>query len=150
LARKRSHGEGTIFQDSLGYWVAEVTLPDGRRKRKYSNNQKLVKEWLMVQRKALQDGIWVKDDKVTLSEFFDQFLNDTLAHKLKPKTINSSAYLFNPHVTPTLGDLKLIDLRSQHLQALYAQKIYIKRLCTRNTNNSTKFETFAVNSLSST
>jgi integrase len=123
LTRKRSHGEGTIFQDSRGYWVAEVTLPDGRRKRKYSNNQKLVKEWLLVQRKALQDGIWVKDDKVTLSEFFDQFLNDTLRHKLRPKTIDSYAYLFNNHVAPTLGNFKLTDLRPQHLQTLYAQKI---------------------------
>jgi integrase len=123
MARRRAAGEGTIFQDNRGYWVAEVTLPDGKRKRKYSKVQKTVKEWLLRQRKALQDGIWVEDDKITVAAFLERFLNDTLKNKLKPKTIESYSYLITNHINPTLGEIRLTDLKPQHLQAMYAQKI---------------------------
>jgi|SRR5450759_320708 integrase len=123
MGKRRAPGEGTLFEDNRGYWVAEVTLPDGKRKRKYSKNQKAVKEWLLVQRKALQDGIWIKEDKITLSAFLERFLNDTLKNKLKPKTIESYTYLITNHINPTLGEMRIVNIGPQHLQALYAQKI---------------------------
>ncbi len=123
MTRKRSANEGTLFKDSRGYWVAEVTLPDGKRKRKYGKDQKTVKEWLLNYRKSLQDGLWVKDDKVILKDFLERFINDTLKNKLKPKTIESYTYLINNHINPTLGDVRLVDLKPQAIQSLYAKKI---------------------------
>ena len=123
MTKRRAPGEGTIFQDNRGYWVAEIRLPDGKRKRKYSKVQKTVKDWLLIQRKTLQDGLWVKEDKIPLKDFLGRFLNDTLKNKLKPKTIESYTYLINNHINPVLGDIRLTEIRPQHLQALYAQKI---------------------------
>ena len=123
MVKRRSHGEGTIYLRPDGLWVAQITLPDGKRKTKYSKTQKVVKEWLLAQRNALQQGLWVKDDTLTVSGFFDRFLNDTLRFKVKPKTFDSYSSLIRLHINPTLGRLRLVELRPYHLQDLYRQKI---------------------------
>jgi integrase len=40
MAKRRSRGEGTIYQRKDSLWSAQVTLPDGKRKTKYAKTQK--------------------------------------------------------------------------------------------------------------
>ena len=61
---KRASGEGTIFQNKQGHWVAEVTLPNGKRKRKYTKVQKDAKIWLLGQRSSIRDAAWTEKDTV--------------------------------------------------------------------------------------
>ncbi|MEJ2707884.1 MAG: site-specific integrase [Anaerolineales bacterium] len=123
MAKRRAKGEGTIFQDKRGYWVAEITLPSGKRKRKYEKTQREVKEWLLQQREAISKGLVIKDDRVTVAEYFEGYLNDVVAHTLKPKTVSSYKYIIESHVIPELGSLQLVQLRPDHLQSLYARKL---------------------------
>ena len=123
MAKRRSKGEGTIYQRPDGLWVAQITLPNGKRKTKYSKTQKVVKDWLLTQRNALQQGVWVKDDTLTISNFFDRFLSDTLRYKVKPKTYQSYSSLIRLHINPVVGHLRLVELRPYHLQDLYSKKI---------------------------
>src|SRR4030066_1149468 len=124
MAKKRSPGEGSIyFSQTHSLWVAQITLPDGKRRTKYSKTQKGVKEWLLEQRKALQDGVWVKDDTLTVSSFFSRFMTDTLKNKVKIKTYESYLSLIRLHIAPNIGHIRLVELRPYHLQDLYAKKI---------------------------
>jgi integrase len=120
---KRSHGEGTVFySEPQKRWVAEITLPEGRR-RKYGKTQREVKEWLLAQREALRDGLIIKDAKMTVEQFFTRWLDDVVRHSVKTKTYQSYKSLVELHVIPVLGSTKLSALRPDHLQALYAQKL---------------------------
>jgi integrase len=99
------------------------TLSNGKRKTKYSKNQKEVKEWLLGQPKAIEDGKWVESDIVTLSAFLDRYIADIAEHTLRPKTIESYEYLIRLNIKPELGNAKLTTLRPDHLQNLYSLEL---------------------------
>jgi integrase len=103
--------------------VAQVTLPNSKRKVKYSKQQKVIKDWLLGQRKAIEDGNWVESDKVTLAAFLDRYMADIASHTLRPKTIQSYEYLIRLHIKPEIGNIKLGALRPDHLQNLYSLKL---------------------------
>ncbi len=44
MGKRRSRGEGTIYQRSDGLWAAQITLPNGRRSTKYAKSQRVVRE----------------------------------------------------------------------------------------------------------
>ena len=124
MAKRRSKGEGTIFfSESQNLWVAEITLPSGKRKRKYGKTQGEVKNWLLKQRETVSKGLSVKDDRVTVADYFKRYLDDVVTHTLKPKTISSYKYIIESHVIPEIGGLRLFQLRPDHLQSLYSRKL---------------------------
>jgi integrase len=123
VRKKRAHGEGSIFQDSRGYWVGDVTLPSGKRKRKYAKTQKAVKDWLQSEREAIKSGLWIGDEKITISELLDRYFNDVAVHTLRPKTIESYESIIRLHLKPEIGNVKLSALTPAHLQTLYSNKI---------------------------
>jgi len=124
MVKRRARGEGTIyFSQTQGLWVAQITLPTGKRKVKYSKTQKVVKDWLLSQREALHKGNWVENDKVTLSEFFDHYMSNVASHTVRPKTLQTYEYLLRIHIKPELGHIRLINLRPDHLQNFYSGKL---------------------------
>src|SRR3990172_190608 len=123
MAKKRAHGEGTIFQNKQGYWVAEVFLPNGKRKRKYDKTQKAAKEWLLAQREAIRDAVWVDTDSVTVSQFFDRYIADVASHTLRPKTLEVYSYLIRLHIKPEIENIRLSTLQPAHIQKLYSDKL---------------------------
>ena len=121
---KRAHGEGSIFfSKSQNLWVAEISVPSGKRKRKYGKTQKEVKGWLLKQREAVSKGLVVRDDKVSVAEYFQRYLDDVVTPNLKPKTVSSYKYIIENHVIPEIGSIRLANLRPDQLQSLYAQKL---------------------------
>jgi integrase len=124
VAKRRAKGEGTIYySETQELWVAQITLPNGRRKSKYSKTQKVVRDWLLEKRKSLKDGLLVESENITVEQFFDRFMNDVAAHTLRTRTIESYTYLINKHIKPEIGPIKLAKLCPDHLQNLYSQKL---------------------------
>lgn len=123
MSKRRAHGEGTIYQRADGLWVAQITLPNGKRKAKYSKTQKVVKDWLLEQREAIKKGLWLDNTKITVSEFFDRFMNDVASHTLRPKTIVSYESIIRLHINPEIGNVKLAALTPVQLQTLYSKKL---------------------------
>ena len=124
MAKRRAKGEGTIFKEGTsGYWCAEITLPDGSRRRKRSKRQQVVRDWLLKQRQYLKKNIFLPAEKIRFSIFLDRFLEDVAEPTLKPKTVSAYRWLINSHIKPNLGYLTLNDLRPDHLQTLYKKKL---------------------------
>lgn len=83
MVKRRSRGEGSIyFSDGKGLWIAKITLPDGKRRVKYSKTQKVVREWLVASQNQLRQGTLSKDDTVTVSEFLTNYMNTVGKHTL--------------------------------------------------------------------
>lgn len=123
MGKRRAPGEGSIFQDPRGYWVGEINLPNGKRKRKYSKYQKTVKNWLHAEREAIITGVWTGIDRITISELLDRYFNDVAVHNLRPKTIESYESIIRLHIRPEIGNVKLSALTPAHLQNLYSKKL---------------------------
>jgi integrase len=122
--KRRSRGEGSIYyRESEGLWVAKLPLPDGRSKLKYAKNQKVVRDWLVEQQNALRQGFLPKNDTITVSEFLMNYMDTVGKHTLRPKTIEAYRSLLKMHIIPTIGKIKLSQLRPDHLQSLYSLKL---------------------------
>lgn len=123
MSKRRSKGEGTIYQRPDGSWVAQITLPDGKRKTKYGKTQREVREWLQASLSQLRDGVLPENDKVIVSNFLDSWFTEIVSYSLRPKTLESYEYLIRVHIKPEIGNLKLSQLRPAHLQSLYSNKL---------------------------
>jgi integrase len=121
--KRRPKGEGALFTDSRGYWIGEITLPSGKKKRKYSKLQKEVKDWLREQRNAIYAGNWVEKEKVTFEDFLNRYMDESARYTLRPTTFQSYLSLINHHILPEMGNIRLTALRPDHLQKLYADKL---------------------------
>lgn len=122
MAKRRSQGEGTIYQRKDGRWSAQVTLPDGKRKTKYGKTQKEVRDWLAQQQGLIRAGTWTATDRTKLGEFMERYFDEIASKQVRPSTLVSYRTAAK-HILPTLGNLKLSALRPEHLQRLYADKI---------------------------
>ncbi len=121
---RRSKGEGSIFWSrSEKTWVGKFTLPDGREVRKRNKDRKVVDDWLFETRKAARENKPLIDEKTTLGEYLDRFIDEVASPTLKPSTIRSYRYLIDSHIKPSLGNVKLSSLKPEQIQRLYYDKL---------------------------
>ncbi|MDE3074713.1 MAG: hypothetical protein KGJ86_04725 [Chloroflexota bacterium] len=73
--KKRANGEGTITHRKDGRWQAALYKPDGDRKFYYGATRDEVHELLIKAQNALIDGLPLPDEKVTLGEYLDYWLD---------------------------------------------------------------------------
>lgn len=120
MPKRRSRGEGTIYQRPDGLWCAQITLPDGKRKTHYNKVQKVVRDWLTEQRQSVSSGDWSNSADMTLGAFLERYLADTAAKRVRPQTLLSYEQAARIHIIPALGKMKLAALQPQHIQQFYS------------------------------
>lgn len=122
---KRGNGEGSISRRKGGGWMGQyvVYAAEGRkRKTVYGKTRAEVAKKLA---KALsdRDGGLVFDDKgLTVKEYLERWLNDSVKGSVKQRTFENYAYVVRLHLVPTLGHIKLKALTPAHVQSLYRAK----------------------------
>jgi integrase len=121
MARKRGQNEGSIFKRKDGLWAAQVTI-QGRHVSKYFKTQREARDWVTETRLQIDGGLTLTGAQVGLDTYLREWLE---AHKLRvrPKTAFQYNQILEQHIIPTLGRLKLKDLRPEHIQNLYSLKI---------------------------
>lgn len=156
MAKRRSSGEGSLFYSrSEQCWIAEILLPDGKKKRKRSKKQYVAREWLRTSIAEIKNGTFVANDQMTVKQLFDRFLGDIVDKNLKPKTADSYRYIITKHILPSLGNVKLKELKPTHIQAVYTTKLeeglskrtvqYIHAVLRRALNQAVQWELLARN-----
>src|SRR4051812_32407019 len=113
--RKRGNGEGSIFKLNDGRWRAAISIGkdvQGKPKRKTftAGTRHEVKEQLA---KALNDqrlGIPIASDRVTISRFLEDWLEQVVKPSVKPKTHRTYADLVRLHIEPAIGSYLLTKL----------------------------------------
>lgn len=123
MTKRRSSGEGSIFRDSRGLWIAQFVTPDGKKKRKASKRQGVVKHWLQTSLEQVRSGIYVEDNNLTVEEIFTTFMSDTASVTLRPKTVDGYRWALELHILPEIGNTKLAQLKPSDLQTLYRKKL---------------------------
>ncbi|HHV75739.1 MAG TPA: site-specific integrase [Thermoanaerobacterium sp.] len=127
MAKRRGHGEGSIFQRKDGRWAAFITTgrdAAGRQKKRwfYGKTRKEVQEQLTKVLAEAQQGMPIDPTKQTVGQFLTDWLKNSVDGVNASTTCNQYEDIVNLHIIPAIGDIPLTKLTPQHLQRLYKQK----------------------------
>ena len=122
--------KGHIYKRAPGSWTIVYDLltdpTTGRRKQKSQtvkgtkrDAQRVLREVLI----SLEQGSYVKPNKITLGEWLKQWLRDYVSINTTDRTQESYNSIVERHLIPSLGKVILTDLQPQHIQSYYAEKL---------------------------
>jgi integrase len=94
-------------------------LLDGQRLSKSFDSQKEGLEWIRKTRGQIDDGMNYANTKITLADFLKEWLNNTKASR-QHSTWTKSEQICRSYIIPNLGQMKLQNLRPEHIQNLYS------------------------------
>src|SRR4051812_2451843 len=93
MAKRRGHGEGSIYRRKDGRWAGSVEVPagQGRRLRKtvYGKTRSEVQKKLSDARRAVEDGRPVPNDRLTLEKYLDWWIAEHVPGRVRPRTLLS-------------------------------------------------------------
>jgi integrase len=122
MAKRRGHGEGSIYRRKDGRWCAEIYLGivSGKPKRKtiYGRTRKEVSEKLKIALRDQQQGLNIAPERLTVAQFLDLWLDQVVRNSVRPRTHESYKHTVHKYLIPHLGHHQLIKLNPAHVQAM--------------------------------
>jgi integrase len=123
---RRGNGEGSIRRRKDGRWEGRfsVQTPDGpKQKTVYGKTRKEVSEALTEAMAGRNKGLVFDAGKLTVGEHLRQWLEDVVKPSASHRTYSTNAQQVRTHIAPTLGRIKLKELRKSHIDRLYREKL---------------------------
>jgi integrase len=125
--KRRANGEGSVFWFApRKLWVSDVSLPDGKKRRKYSKTEVEARKKLRHMLTALERGEALARDDLTLARFLTEIFlpvddkHQPLPHALmkgKPSHLARTDQIIRHHILPSpIGGLRLSRLRPLDIQ----------------------------------
>jgi len=122
--------KGHIYQRAKGSRTIVYDLPmdavTGKRRQKSQtvkgrkrDAERALREVLL----SLEEGSYVKPNKMTLGELLRQWLKDYASMNTTDRTQESYTSIVERHLMPALGRISLVDLQAQNVQGYYAKKL---------------------------
>lgn len=71
----------------------------------------------------IDNGTFMKPSKTTLAEYLERWLKDYAWSNLSPRTAEGYESIIRQHVIPSIGSLRLAQLKPEHLQQYYSEKM---------------------------
>lgn len=71
----------------------------------------------------LDNGTFIKPGKTTLGEYLERWLQEYVWPNLAPRTAEGYQYIVRSHLIPSLGHIPLTQIKPEHLQHLYTEKL---------------------------
>ena len=122
---KAAQNAGSIRQRKNGRWEARVTVGTdpgtGKpiRRSIYGNTQAEVRKQMIAVLRELDKGTYQAPEKVTVTQWMEEWLSTFCANKVKPLTLQSYQGIIKNHIIPAIGSLKLQAVKGTHIQRLY-------------------------------
>ncbi len=134
MATKKSNGEGSIYKRADGRWCASVTVgynPNGSIKRKYlygKTKKEVHQKMVDLQNDInINDG-YIQDDLITLNQWGRTYLFEFLKPTLRPSSFERYESVLRNHIKESkIGDMKLKDIKSFHIQTLLNSKTHMSK-----------------------
>jgi len=98
----------------------------GKRKQQWvsiKGNKKDAEKRLSELLNQLDNGTFIRPTKTTLAEYLERWLKDYAWPNLAPKTAEGYEYIIRRHFIPALGNMTLTQLKPEHLQRYYSEKL---------------------------
>lgn len=125
MSKKRGAGEGSITKRKDGLWMGSVTIgrdKNGKQKRKYfyGKTRKDVSDNLTKVLLELNTGAYIDSSaSPTLAEWLNTWLFTYKINSVKATTFEQYETIIRVHILPTIGEIKITDLKPNQLQNLY-------------------------------
>src|SRR5215216_2221726 len=110
VSKKRGNGEGSITKRNDGRWMARYmvhTTKGPKCRHIYGRTRQEVAAKLAKAMTDRDGGIELDPSSVTVNEYLQRWLNDSVKGSVRPITFESYERLVRVHVVPALGRVKL-------------------------------------------
>lgn len=122
---RNPQGGGTIRRRSDGRWEARFTVGrdpgTGKQVQKsvYGKTQAEVRKKLQAACSALDNGLYIEQEKITLGQWLDIWLEAYVKKEVKPLTFKTYQEQCSNHLKPSLGAVRLSALNAHSIQTMY-------------------------------
>lgn len=110
-----------ISQRKDGNYMARFVDSYGKRRTLYGKNLNILRHKLEKIRYEAEQGIFDAEGKITLIEWFEEYLKLYKVAKVKETTVYRIRQTFSPCRKNSIGEMKLKDIRAMHVQELINQ-----------------------------
>ena len=117
MTKKRRYGTGTIFKRPNGHWTAQI-MSEGQRLSHTCRTKQECQEWLGKTNLFIDHGMSLTYLKITMGEYMHKWLTSIKTTR-SCSTWQHYEQLTRSYIVPHLGDLKLQNLSSDHIQNFY-------------------------------
>ncbi len=105
----------SVGKDVAGKYKFQWTTVKGTKK----DAEKQLSEILT----QLDKGTFLKPAKTTVSEYLERWLKDYVWPNLAPRTSEGYDHICHHYLIPSLGNMNLMQIKPEHLQKYYSEKI---------------------------
>lgn len=126
MAKRRGHGEGSVYQIKDGRWVTSISTGDRKRKYLHSKTQKEALEKLTKARYEQQQGTLVNSPRQLLKVYLAWWLDEVYKPTVRLSTYYNRQLAIKNHIIPALGHISLQALTPKDVQAFYAKKMRVE------------------------
>jgi integrase len=121
---------GHIIKRSKNSYSIKVSLGRDAAKAKYKyqwvtvkGTKKDAEKRLSELLNQLDNGTFIKPGKTTLGEYLERWLKEYCWPNLSPRTSEGYESIIRCHLIPALGKIPLTQLKPEHLQRYYSEKL---------------------------
>lgn len=120
--RRRSNGQGTIYETKNGKWIAQISIyKDGKIKRpkrtcdKHADAVEVLKDL-----QSMSGQLDMDEQGHTVASYLMFWLGDEEETELAENTYSSYISTINNHLIPQIGRVKLADLKATKIRQMIA------------------------------
>lgn len=115
-------GKG-ISQRKDGLYSARFVKRNGQRVQKYFNNLPECRKWIAEEQfKDEHSSLEALDDMI-VGAWFEYWINEVKGQTIRNSTKRGYLLLFEKHIKPVLGEMRVSDVRSIHCQKVLNQMV---------------------------
>ena len=117
VGKRAANNMGTVRQRTDGRWEGRYTATDGKQHSVYANDQKSCIAALKAAMRDVDNGSWLKPQKITVKEWLNIWIADYQGDNSERTVLKYKSLVENTFV-PVLGDIKLNKLSPMHIRRL--------------------------------
>jgi integrase len=128
---------GQIIKRGEKTWIVRIFQGrDENGKRRYLNKtihgtKKSAEKYLTAKLRDKDLGINIEPASESLDKYLEKWLESVVRSRVREATFDDYKYVLDRYVTPTLGAIKLCDIRSIDIQKVYGDMLGEKELSAR-------------------
>ena len=114
--RKRKTDKGTVWQITIELPKDPMTGKRVRRYKTVTGTKKEAEKAMHEYIRELEKGYYVSNDKITISEWIDTWLEVYITPNVSPTTVSRYQGMIRRYIKPLLGHLQVQELRTLAVQ----------------------------------
>lgn len=117
---------GQLVKRGINTWLVRIPLGrDAKGKRLYHNrtvkgSKKDAERYRTKTLRELHTGMFVEPSQQPVHSFLRAWLSNTVAHRVRPKTLADYTSLVERYIIPSIGNKALCSVTSRDVQAIYS------------------------------